>query len=102
MGGDRGGAGDDERGAGLVDEDGIDLVDDGVVIAALDLGGLALGHAVVAEVIEAELGVGAVGDVAVILGAADIRGLIVLDAADGEAEEAEEARPSTRQSRRAR
>ena len=31
-----GGAGDDQRGAGLVDQDGVDLVDDGVVVAALD------------------------------------------------------------------
>ena len=31
-----GGAGDDQRGAGLVDEDRVDLVDDGEVVAALD------------------------------------------------------------------
>ena len=62
VGGLVGGAGDDERGAGFVDEDGVHFVDDGVVVAAL--------HAildfelhVVAQVVEAELIVGAVGDV---------------------------------------
>ena len=57
---------DDERGAGLVDEDRVDLVDDAVVVAALDLFGPAHGH-VVAEVVEAELVVRAVGDVAGVL-----------------------------------
>ena len=37
VGGLVGGAGDDERGAGFVDEDGVDFVDDAVVVAALDL-----------------------------------------------------------------
>jgi hypothetical protein len=57
-----GGPGDDQRGAGLVDQDGVDLVHDGVGVAALHqlLGGQ--GH-VVAQVVEAELVVGAVGDV---------------------------------------
>ena len=69
VGGLVGGAGDDERGAGFVDEDGVDFVDDGVVVAAL--------HAildfelhVVAQVVEAELVVGAVGDVGAVGGAA--------------------------------
>jgi hypothetical protein len=54
---------DDERGAGLVDEDRVDLVDDRVVVAALHLlGSRLIGH-VVAQVVEAELVVGAVGDV---------------------------------------
>ena len=53
---------DDERGARLVDEDGVDLVDDrveGVALHAL------LGHEghVVAQIVEPELVVGAVGDV---------------------------------------
>ena len=78
---------DDERGAGFVDEDGVDLVDDGEVVAALDLLLLAGGHAIVAQVVEAELGVGAVGDVALVHLTADRGGLVVQDAADGEAQE---------------
>ena len=59
-------AGDDQRGAGFVDEDRVDLVDDAVVVAALHLLLARHGH-VVAEVIEAELVVGAVGDVGGVL-----------------------------------
>ena len=59
-------AGDDQRRAGLVDEDRVDLVDDGVVVAALGLVDEPAGH-VVAEVVEAELVVRAVGDVAGVL-----------------------------------
>jgi len=78
---------DDQRGAGLVDEDGVDLVHDGVVVAALDHGLLRPRH-VVAQVVEPELGVGAVGDVGVVrlpLGRriVDVRA----DPADGEAQE---------------
>src|SRR5918999_1644675 len=54
---------DDERGARLVDEDVVDLVDDGVAVAALDLLLERVGE-VVAQVVEAELRVGAVDDVA--------------------------------------
>ena len=86
VGGLVGGAGDDERGAGFVDEDGVDFVDDGVVVAAL--------HAildfelhVVAQVVEAEFVVGAVGDVGGIGGAALVVVEVVDDDADGEAEE---------------
>ena len=53
---------DDERRARLVDEDGVDLVDDGEVVAALHAALGARDH-VVAQVVEAELGVRAVGDV---------------------------------------
>ena len=56
---------DDERGSGLVDEDRVDFVDDAEYEAALHLSFEAAGH-VVAEVVEAELGVRAVGDVAVV------------------------------------
>ena len=60
-----GGPGDDEGRPGLVDEDGVHLVHDGVVEVPLDeVPGPEL-H-VVAEVVEAELVVGAVGDVAVV------------------------------------
>ncbi len=57
-----------------------------IEMAALHLGLEARGHAVVAEIVEAELGVRAVGDIAGVLGAAHGRRLVVLDAADGEAE----------------
>ncbi len=60
------GAGDDERRARLVDEDGVDLVDDGVVVPALDAV-LEPDRHVVAQVVEAELVVRAVGDVGGVL-----------------------------------
>ena len=56
-------AGDDQRRARLVDEDVVDLVDDREAVAALGLL-LDLDREVVAQVVEAELGVGAVDDVA--------------------------------------
>ena len=65
--GDVGRAGDDERRARLVDEDRVDLVDDAEVVAALHELGRVPGH-VVAQVVEAELVVGAVGDVLGVLG----------------------------------
>ncbi len=81
-----GGTGDDQRRARLVDEDGVHFVDDGE-------GQLAL-HAVVeaerqvvAQVVEAEFVVGAVGDVAGIGGALLGRVLLIADHADGELEE---------------
>ena len=81
------GAGDDEGGAGFVDEDGIDFVDDAVVLAALDHV-VELELHVVAEVVEAELVVGAVGDVGGVGFAALLVGEVVDDDADTEAEEA--------------
>ncbi len=87
VGGLVGGAGDDERGAGLVDQDGVDFVDDAEVVAALHhVGELEL-H-VVAQVVEAELVVGAVGDVGAVGLAALLVGEVMDDDADGEAEEA--------------
>ncbi len=68
-------AGDDERGAGLVDEDVVHLVDDGVVerdrlhlaeVRVVALVAAAGRLHVVAQVVEAELAVGAVGDLAVV------------------------------------
>ena len=56
-----GAARDDQRRAGLVDEDRVDLVDDRERVAALHLVVAGDGH-VVAEVVEPELVVGAVGD----------------------------------------
>ena len=97
VGGLLGGAGDDQRGAGLVDEDVVDLVDDREVVggerlallgeapAVLDLLLEADRH-VVAQVVEAELGVGAVGDVGGVGVALLLVGLHVLQHADGKAE----------------
>ncbi len=58
---------DDQWRAGFVDENGVDLIDDRVVVAALHLVGQGGGH-VVAQVVEAELVVGAIGDVAGVVG----------------------------------
>ena len=82
-----GGAGDDERGAGLVDEDGIDFVDDAIEVAALDALGEIKLH-VVAEVVETEFIVGPVGNVGGVGRAALFVGKVMHDDADGEAEEA--------------
>ena len=85
LGGVVGGAGDDERGAGLVDEDRVDLVDDREVVLALHHLRGAVGH-VVAQVVEAELAVGPVGDVLAVLLAALVRFHAALDAAHAEPE----------------
>ena len=79
VGGDGGRAADDQRSAGLVDENGVHFVNDGKVVGALDLLVAAGGHAVVAQVIESELAVRAVGNVAEVLGAAQLRWLVVLN-----------------------
>src|SRR3954451_4421351 len=92
-----GGARDDERRPGLVDEDVVDLVDDREVVRGERLapggGAPAVLHLllerdrhVVAEVVEAELGVGAVGDVGRVGVALLLVGLHVLQHSDGEAE----------------
>ena len=78
-------AGDDERRARFVDQDRIDLVDDGEGVAALDHLRHVVFH-VVAQIVEAELVVRAVGDV----GGVGLPALIVVetmhDDADGHAE----------------
>ena len=80
-------AGDDERRTCLVDEDRVDLVDDGERMPALDARS-GVGDHVVAQVVEAELGVGAVGDIRLV-GLLALGGLrTVLDEADLHAEEA--------------
>ena len=81
------GPGDDQRGAGLVDQDGVDLVDDRVVVAALHQVVQRVRH-VVAQVVEAELVVGAVGDVGVVGDAALVGRHLGEDHADVQAEEA--------------
>ena len=73
-----GAPGDDERRAGLVDEDRVDLVDDRERVAALHLVVARDGH-VVAQVVEAELVVGAVGDAG---GVGAPLGLVVVDLGD--------------------
>ncbi len=81
---------DDERGARLVDEDGVHLVDDGEVMAALHAGRAAGDH-VVAQVVETELGVGAVGDIGLVGGLLRRRGHAVLNEAGLHAEETVDA-----------
>ena len=74
-------AGDDQRRARLVDQDRVDLVDDGVVVPALDHGAELVLH-VVAQIVEAVLVVGAVGDVAGI----GLAALVVVEAVDDDAD----------------
>ena len=79
-------AGDDQRGPRLVDQDRVDLVDDREVGVALDAVVQGGGH-VVAQVVEAQLVVRRVGDVAEV-GLAPLVGAHVgQDHADGETEE---------------
>ena len=73
---------DDERGTCLVDQDGVDLVDDGVMVAALHALLGASDH-VVAQVIETELGVGAVGDVGLVGRTLELERHVVLEQTDG-------------------
>ena len=80
-------AGDNQRGARFIDEDGVNLVDDGEGVAALDHVFLIQGH-VVTQIVEAHLVVGAVGDVAGIGFAALFIGQAVDDQAHLQAEEA--------------
>jgi len=82
-----GSAGDDERGARLVDQDRIDLVDDGEVMRPLDVI-LQVELHVVAQIVETELVVLAVGDVAGVGGLAFGIADAVHDHADAETEEA--------------
>ena len=75
-------------GVGLVDEDRVDFVDDGVHVSALHLVGQSRRH-VVAQVVEAELVVRAVGDVAGVVSPFERRLLAVArdHQPDAEAEE---------------
>ncbi len=80
------GAGDDQRRPRFVDQDRIDLVDNGVGVAALDHLRHVVFH-VVAQVVEPEFVVRAVGDVGGVGGAALVVIEPVNDHADGQAEE---------------
>ena len=86
VGGLIGRAADYKRGTGFVDEDRVDFVDDGKVVAALHAVANVELH-VVAQVVEAEFVVGAVGDVGAVGLAALAVVKVVDDDADGEAEE---------------
>ena len=81
-----GGAGDDERRAGLVDEDGVDFVDDAVIVTALHHV-LQVELHVVAQIVEPELVVGAVGDVGAVGLAPLLVGEVVHDDANGKTKE---------------
>ena len=80
VGGCRLGAGttDDERGTGLVNKNRVDLVDDGIVMATLNTH-VCPGDHVVAQVVEAELRVRAVGDVCGISGLLEPKSHAVLE-----------------------
>ncbi len=60
-----GGPRNDQRGPRLVDQDGIHFVDDRVIVSALHHLGARIFH-VVAQIVETELVVGAIGDVGII------------------------------------
>ena len=79
------GARDNERRPGLIDQDGVDLVDDGVVVTALNTL-LGAGNHVVAQIIETELGVGAVRDVGLVGWALKLERHVVLQQTDGHAQ----------------
>ena len=81
VGGFLAGAGDDERGAGFVDQDGVHFVDDGEVVRTLLDAILDAELHVVAQVVEAEFVVGAVGDVGVV----GVLALLVVEVVDDDA-----------------
>ncbi len=83
-------AGNDQRGARFIDQDRIDFIDDRKIQCPLDPVAR-LEHHVVAQVIEAEFIVGAVGDVCGVLLAALLRSLAGQDDACRHAERAEDA-----------
>ena len=82
-----GGPGNDQGSARLVDQDGVHLVHDGVMVRALHAVGEVELH-VVAEVVETELVVGAVGDVGIVSLAALLVVEVVDDDAHAEAQQA--------------
>ena len=84
-------AADDQRGAGLVDQDRVDLVDDREVVSALHAVSVEAHRHVVAQVVEAELVVRAVGDVGRVGGPALRRRHRGLDQPHVEPEEAVDA-----------
>ena len=101
VGGFLGRAGNDQRRSRFVDEDAVHLVDDGEVVAALDVVRQLELH-VVAQVIEAELVVRAVGDVAGVGDLAFSVVQLVLDDARRSCRGSGRSRPIHSESRRAR
>ena len=82
-------AGNDQGGAGFINQDGVHLVHDGVGVAALHHVGL-VGHHVVAQVVKAELVVGAVGDIGIVGGPAGVAVHALHDQADSQSQPAVE------------
>ena len=81
------GTGNNQRGTGVVNQHGVHLIDDGVVVRALHQLADVAGH-VVTQVVETEFIVGTVGDVSVVSAATVVGvGLVLVDAIHGEAEE---------------
>ncbi len=80
-------AGDDQRRSGFINQNGVDLVDDGKGMSALDHF-LFINRHIVAQVVEAQLVVGAVGDVRGIGGASLGRGEVVDNQTDRKPQEA--------------
>src|SRR5437588_9407382 len=83
---DRGRPADDQRGPRFVDQDRVHFIDNRVMITALDLLFARRRHSIVAQIIETELAVRSVSDVASVLLPAHIRLLIVLNATNSEPE----------------
>ena len=81
------GTGDDEGRARLIDQDGVNLVDDAECVAALNALTGAQNH-VVTQVVETELGVGAVCDIGIVSAALLIERHAILQQTDLELEEA--------------
>ena len=80
-------AGDDQRRAGFVDQDRVDFINHAVVEVALHHFG-DVGRHVVAEVVEPQLRVGGVGDVAAVVDPPAGRVHVLLDQAHAQAQEA--------------
>ena len=78
---------DNERRSRLIDEDGVDLVDDGIVVATLNAQARPRDH-IVAKVIEAKLRVRAIGDICLIGRLLEIEPHAVLEQAHAKAHEA--------------
>src|SRR4051812_29623039 len=82
------GAADDQRGACLVDQNRVHLIDNRINMPALDLLLFRRSHAVVSQVVEAKLRVHSIRDIAMILRAAEGRVLVVLNDTGSETKEA--------------
>ena len=80
-------AGDDQRGTGFINQDGVHLVHDGVSMAALHHAGL-VNHHVVTQVVKAKLVVGAVSNIRQVSLAAVLRLYVMDNQADRQAKKA--------------